>query len=114
MKKVMKILGLILVLILVLGAIGSCGSSKSEYVGTYVCNSGYQIDLRSDGTATYADSLSSGQGTWDVKDDVIYIDVTIGGFLTLNLYGDVSNFDGTVTLQDANGLVNAKEFIRTN
>ena len=64
-------------------------SIEGEYVGTH----GSFLKLNPNGECIYAeqDDTGTGEGTWRVEGDTIYIDVKNLGY---ELFGNISDFDG--------------------
>ena len=91
---------ILLCIFIVSCVLSSCSETSSgtsiegEYTGTH----GSFLKLNPDGECIYAekDDTGTGEGTWRVEDDTIYIDVEN---LRYELFGDISDFDGGFMLE---------------
>ena len=84
------------------------GSLAGEYIGT----AGSYLKLDKDGTCIYSepDATGTGTGTWEVKDNTIYINVSN---IRSTIYGNVEDADEGILLQCERSSWNDEYFKRS-
>lgn len=94
MKKIMKLRSLILMILTMVFVIFLSGCGNEDSIpGTYISDDEDQtIVLQSDHKVLYSEESSSDSstGTWEVKDNILYVDrITTNGEIRKQIYAEV-------------------------